>query len=108
MNSEYLSHLPVPIYPTDISSLCQHYHIHRLALFGSVLRQEFSPTSDIDVLVEFDDGHTPDFFRLYELEQALSTLFGGHAIDLVTYQALNPLLSPHILAQAQVIYEQQR
>jgi predicted nucleotidyltransferase len=96
------------IYPsqTQLASICQKYHIKKLALFGSVLRDDFSDDSDVDVLVEFEKGHTPDFFILYDIEQALSSVFGGRKIDLVTYRALNHHLRGRILATAQVQYEQ--
>lgn len=92
-------------YP-DIERFCLKHHITKLAFLGSVLRDDFNDDSDVDVLVEFAVGHTPDFFGLYELEQALSGIFFGRKIDLVTYKALNPLLRSNILAQARVVYEQ--
>jgi predicted nucleotidyltransferase len=88
-----------------IAEFCQRHHIRRLALFGSVLRDDFDPDSDIDVLVEFEPGRVPDFFRLYDIEQELSALFGGHPVDLVTYRALNRHLRSSVLASAQVQYE---
>jgi hypothetical protein len=45
----------------QIEQLCQKYHIRRRAFFGSVVRVDFTPTSDIDVLVEFEPGHVPGF-----------------------------------------------
>ena len=89
-----------------IAKFCRRHHIRRLALFGSVLRDDFRPDSDIDVLVDFEPGHVPDFFRLYDMEQELSALFGGHLVDLVTYNALNYRLRASVLASAQVQYEQ--
>lgn len=90
----------------EISEFCRRHHIRKLSLFGSVLRDDFRPDSDIDVLVEFEDGHTPDFFRLYDIEQELSALFGGHPIDFVTPVALNRHLRDQILNSAAVQYEQ--
>jgi predicted nucleotidyltransferase len=90
----------------EITAFCQRHHIRRLALFGSVLREDFSPDSDVDVLVEFEPGHVPDFFRLYTVEQELSALFGGRSVDIVTYRALNRHLREPVLASAQVQYEQ--
>ncbi len=89
-----------------LEAFCQRHHIRRLALFGSALREDFGPESDVDVLVEFEPGHVPDFFRLYDIEQELSALFGGRPVDLVTYRALNPHLREPVLASAQVQYEQ--
>lgn len=47
---------------TQLATLCQKYHITKLALFGSVLRDDFHDASDVDILVQFEQGHTPDFF----------------------------------------------
>jgi predicted nucleotidyltransferase len=89
----------------QLAAFCEKYHIRKLALFGSILRDDFSAASDVDVLVEFDTGHTPDFFRLYQLEEELSALFEGRRIDLVTYKALNRHLRDDVLAKAVVQYE---
>jgi len=50
----------------EVASFCQRYHIRLLALFESVLREDFSPDSDIDVLVDFETGHLPDFLASLE------------------------------------------
>ena len=67
-----------------LKDFCERNHIRKLAVFGSVLRTDFTPQSDIDVLVEFYPGHIPGFFKLWEIEQELSEIFGGRKIDLVT------------------------
>lgn len=92
--------------PVELAALCQRYHIERLALFGSALRGDFTADSDVDVLVAFRDGRTPDFFALYDLERALSELFGGRPVDIVTYKALNPHLREDVLGAAVTLYEQ--
>ncbi len=99
-----LNHQPA-VDAADLAAFCEKYHIQKLALFGSVLREDFSATSDVDVLVEFDEGHTPDFFQLYQIEEALSELFDGRAVDLVTYKALNRHLRAEVLENAVVQYE---
>jgi uncharacterized protein len=53
--------LPIQISQAKIAEFCQRHHIRRLSLFGSVLRDDFSPTSDVDVLVEFEPGKIPGF-----------------------------------------------
>jgi predicted nucleotidyltransferase len=98
--------MTVDVSGDQIAVFCQRHHIRRLALFGSVLREDFTPDSDVDVLVEFEPGHVPDFFRLYDIEQELSALFGGRSVDIVTYRALNRHLREPVLASAQVQYEQ--
>jgi predicted nucleotidyltransferase len=100
--------MAVNISGEQIAAFCQRHHIRRLALFGSVLREDFSPDSDVDVLVEFEPGHVPDFFRLYDIEQELSALFGGRSVDIVTYRALNRHLREPVLASAQVQYDSVR
>jgi len=68
----------MPIPTEQVAAFCQRNHIRTLSLFGSVLREDFNPASDIDVLVEFEPEHVPGFFRLAELEQELSQMLGGH------------------------------
>ncbi|MBZ0301892.1 MAG: nucleotidyltransferase domain-containing protein [Anaerolineae bacterium] len=92
--------------PEQLEAFCQKYYIRKLALFGSVLREDFTNESDVDVLVEFEDGHTPDFFDFYTIEQELSGLSGGHAVDLVTQKALNRHLRDEIVRTVEVRFEQ--
>ena len=89
-----------------IAELCRRYHVRSLSLFGSVLGDAFGPESDVDVLVEFEPGQTPGFFRLYEMEQSLRDLLGGRKVDLVTRKFLNRRIRQRVLDQAQVIYAQ--
>ncbi len=72
--------------------------VRRLALFGSVLRNEARPDSDVDLLVEFAPGQKT-FDRFLALSDLLETLL-GHPVELVTTEALSPFLGPHILAEA--------
>jgi predicted nucleotidyltransferase len=67
-----------------IADFCRRNHIHKLSLFGSVFRGDFGPDSDMDVLVEFETGHVPDFSRSFDLEKELSSLFNGRKVDLRT------------------------
>jgi len=85
-----------------ISAFCRKYPIRRLALFGSVLRADFSPTSDLDVLVEFEPEHTPglDFFAM---EAALSGIL-GRKVDLNTLGFLSRSFRQQALAEAEVQY----
>jgi uncharacterized protein len=85
-----------------IAAFCRKHHIHRLAFFGSVLRHDFSPRSDVDVLVEFEVGHTPglDFFTM---EAELSAII-GRKVDLNTPQFLSRHFRISALAEAEVQY----
>ena len=86
-----------------LAELCRQNHIRRLALFGSVLRDDFQPDSDVDVLVEFEPG-TRIGLRFFELEQELSELF-GRKVDLNTPGFLGRRIREHALAEAEVQYE---
>jgi predicted nucleotidyltransferase len=87
-----------------IAAFCRRHHIRKLSLFGSVLRDDFRPDSDIDVLVEFEPGHAVGW-GIIEIEEELSRLFGGgHKVDLVREKYLNPRLRDRILASAEVQY----
>jgi len=91
--------------PKDkIAEFCRKHHIRRLALFGSVLREDFRPDSDVDVLVEFEPEHVPGFLRLHDIEQTLSDLLGGYRVDLITEKFLNRRIRHHVLADAEVQY----
>ena len=72
--------------------------VRRLALFGSVARDEATRDSDIDVLVEFEPGQK-SFDRFMALADLLEDVL-GHAVELVTPESLSPFLKPHILASA--------
>ena len=96
----------IPIDQQSLSEFCHRHHISKLAVFGSVLRDDFSPESDVDFLVEFEPGHTPGFLRLYDMEQELSKLVGGRRVDMLTPKFLNHRIRDHILGEAEVQYAQ--
>lgn len=75
----------------------------RNSLFGSVLRDDFGPDSDVDVLVEFEEGHTPGFFGLARMQQELSGLF-GREVDLRTPQDLSRYFRDEVTGSAAVQY----
>lgn len=90
--------------PVDrLGDFCRRHHIRRLAFFGSVLRDDFGPDSDVDVLVEFLEGHTPGL-RFFEMETELSDLL-GRKVDLQTPGFLSPYFRDEVLAEAEVQYE---
>ena|SRR5436190_7568300 len=87
-----------------LAGFCRRNHIRRLAFFGSVLRDDFRPDSDVDVLVEFEPGKTPglDFFGM---QDELSELL-RRRVDLNTPGFFGPRLRPKILAEAETIYRE--
>lgn len=87
-----------------LSDFCECHHIQRLAIFGSVLREDFGLDSDIDVLVDFMPGHVPGFFRLFDIEEQLADLFGGHKVDLRTPEDLSRYFRDEVVATAEVQY----
>jgi len=86
-----------------IAQFCRRNHIRKLSLFGSVLREDFRPDSDIDVLVEFEPGHVPGFFHLFDLQEELSAVF-GRKVDLRTPEDLSRYFRAEVVAGAQVQY----
>jgi predicted nucleotidyltransferase len=87
-----------------LTDFCKQNHIRRLAFFGSVLREDFHPESDVDVLVEFEEGFTPGlaFFRI---ENELSTLL-GRRVDLNTPKFLSRYIRDRVNKEAEVLYAQ--
>jgi predicted nucleotidyltransferase len=81
---------------------CCRHHIRRLALFGSVLRDDFTPQSDVDVLVEFESGHVPGF-GMVGLEDELSALV-GRKVDLHTPGSLSKYFRDRVVREAQDQY----
>lgn len=94
----------IEIDPAAIAAFCRTHHIRKLSLFGSVLRDDFRPDSDIDMLVEFDPDHIPGLIQLCEMEFALGDRFGGRRVDLVTARSLNSLIRQRVLDGARAIY----
>jgi len=91
-----------------IAEFCQRHHIRKLALFGSVLRDDFGPDSDIDVLVDFEPGTRYRFADLLAMEAELEAIF-QRKVDLGDYVAVqqdpNYIRRKQILGSAQIVYE---
>ena len=100
------NHIKVDLPKEKIADFCRRYHIRKLAVFGSALRKDFRPDSDLDVLVEFDPGHTPGL-AFFGMEQELSELL-GRKVDLNTPQFLSPYFREKVLAEAEVQYAEPR
>ncbi len=87
-----------------ILEFCKRKHIRSLSLFGSILRNDFSRSSDIDMLVEFEPDYVPGFFDLIEMEEELSSMFSGHKVDLRTPNDLSRYFRDDVLAEAEAVY----
>jgi hypothetical protein len=89
-----------------LEEFCRRNHIRKLAFFGSVLRDDFGPQSDIDVLVEFEPGKTPGF-AFFEMQEELSEIL-GHKVDLNTPGFLSKYFRDEVIREARVEYVQTR
>lgn len=94
----------IPLDQQALEALCHRHHIEKLAFFGSVLGEDFGPESDVDVLVEFEPGHTPGFFRLMEIRRELEQVLGVAEVDLRTPEDLSPYFRDEVLASSEVQY----
>ena len=86
-----------------IAEFCRRHHIRKLALFGSVLRDDFRPDSDVDVLVEFEPNASAGFLRLAAMELELSQLLGRRA-DLRTPPELSRYFRDTVIKTAEIQY----
>jgi predicted nucleotidyltransferase len=94
--------LPFELPLEQLAEICRRYRVRSLALFGSALRDDFGPESDVDLLVEFQPGATPGlgFFGMeIELSEAI-----GRQVDLNTPACFGPALRAKVMAEAQQIY----
>ena len=87
-----------------LSEFCRVNHIRRLAFFGSVLRDDFGPDSDVDVLVEFEPGKTPGLFGLSRMQRELSEYLGRKS-DLNTAGFLSRYFRDEVLREAETVYD---
>lgn len=88
-----------------LAAFCHEQGIRRLAVFGSALREDFRPDSDIDLLVEFEPECIPTLFDIVGMEQELSDILGGYKVDLRTPQDLSRYFRQRVLAEAEVQFE---
>jgi len=98
-----VSRTRIPIDATKVADFCRRHHIKRLAFFGSVLRDDFRPDSDVDVLVEFEPDRIPGLFGITRMELELSEIIGRKA-DLRTADDLSRYFRAEVVAHARVQY----
>src|SRR5438132_4227904 len=79
----------IPVNREELAAFCKRNHIRKLWFFGSILRDDFRPDSDVDVLYEFDPGHAVGFFELGAMEQDLSSLLGHRKVEMINPNFLN-------------------
>jgi len=99
MNTKHLG-----ISYTQLADFCQRYAINKLSLFGSILRDDFGPESDIDILVEFEPSARITFLDMVSIEMELTDLL-NRQVDLRTPQELSRYFRQKVLNGAQVLYE---
>ena len=99
-----MSNKNFPIATIEIAEFCRRHQIHKFSLFGSSVRDDFGPQSDVDVLVEFNPDARVGLFKLYDLEQELSKLLGGRKIDINTPKSLSKHFRDEVLAEAEIVY----
>jgi len=95
----------VNITKEQIAEFCQRNHIRKLAFFGSVLRDDFEPDSDVDILIELDHTYPTGFLKMAQMEMELSEMI-GRKVDLRTPKELSRYFRDEVLAEAEVHYEE--
>jgi predicted nucleotidyltransferase len=86
-----------------IAEFCRRWKVVELSLFGSVLREDFRPDSDVDVLVEFEPGASVEFIDLEDMAAELAALV-GRPVDVVTKKWLKPRVRDEVLNSSMVVY----
>lgn len=93
----------IPLPKEQIAQFCRRHNIQRMALFGSVVRADFGPSSDVDVLVQFEPGKTPGW-EFFGMQDELTEIL-GRKVDLNTPGFLSRYFRDRVLAEAQTVYE---
>jgi predicted nucleotidyltransferase len=99
MNDAVPLHIPLE----ELAGFCRRYQVRELALFGSMLRQDHRPESDVDLLVSFQPVARVTFLTLARMQRELEALL-GRKVDLVPKDGLKPVIRDHVLATARVLY----
>jgi uncharacterized protein len=91
----------IPLPRERIAEYCRARGIRRLAVFGSALRADFRPDSDVDLLVEFEPDRIPGLLGIARMERELAALLGGRKVDLRTPQDLSPYFRQRVIEEAE-------
>jgi hypothetical protein len=97
-----VSKIKIKVPREKIADFCQRHYIRKLAFFGSVLREDFRPESDVDVLVEFEPGHVPGF-AFFAMQDELSKIL-GHKVDLNTAGFISKYFREEVQRESKVEY----
>lgn len=97
-----MSKIKIKVPRQKVSEFCQRYHIRKLAFFGSVLREDFNPTSDVDVLVEFEPGHVPGL-AFFTMQDELSQIL-GRKVDLNTEGFISKYFRDEVVRESRIEY----
>ncbi len=96
-----VARLQIP--PDRLAAFCERHGIRRLSIFGSALREDFTPESDLDVLVEFEPDVRVGFFSFIAIQDELSALL-GREVDLNTPGSLSRHFRQDVMERAEVLY----
>ncbi|HTC22200.1 MAG TPA: nucleotidyltransferase family protein [bacterium] len=96
----------ISVDPKVLAAFCKSRHIRKLSLFGSAIRPDFKPRSDIDLLAEFESGQTPGL-SFFSLGEELASFF-GRKVDLNTVGSLNPYFREQVLSESETLYDASR
>lgn len=93
----------IPIDRERIAAFCRKHGIRKLSLFGSVLRDDFRPDSDVDVPVVWEPGRAIGL-KIFDIERGLSAILGGRKVDLVSEKYLDRWIRKEVLSEAELQY----
>ena len=98
-----MSHHGIQLDRNTLSKFCRQKGILRLSLFGSILREDFGPKSDVDVLVEFDSRHISTLLDMVQMEMELTRIV-GRKVDFRTPEDLSRQIREQVIRAAEVQY----
>jgi len=87
-----------------LADFCRRHNIRRLSIFGSALRKDFKPKSDVDILVEFKKDKTPSLLQMVRMEAELNKLYKNRKIDLRTPEELSRYFRDKVISASEVQY----
>lgn len=104
-SEKFKNHINIKIPTAKIATFCRRHHIRELALFGSVLREDFGPESDVDVLIDFEPGADEELtlLDLAGMQIELSEIV-GRDVDFVLRDGLKPFVRDEVLNNSEIIY----